>query len=166
VQIESRRSLSARKADEWIAVPADRQAALAYGIAAVLLRENRIDRTGLEPYLRKLGDFEQAVTTRFTPDEVAAATCVPVVTVLRLARDLISAERPLVIVDADASRELVDATLALDTLLGAFDRPGGIHAAPTPIHEPPPAAAARPLGLHRVVLLRTGRFSQDVALGR
>jgi anaerobic selenocysteine-containing dehydrogenase len=47
VQIESRRSLSARKADEWIAVPADRQAALAYGIAAVLLRENRIDRTGL-----------------------------------------------------------------------------------------------------------------------
>lgn len=141
VQVEGRKSLTARKADEWIAVPADRQVALAYGIAAVLLRENRIDRDALRPYLRNLNDFEQAVTTRFTPDEVAAATGVPVVTVLRLARDLVSAERPLVIMAADASRELVDAALALDMLLGAFDRPGGIHAATPPVFTPRPAGA-------------------------
>jgi anaerobic selenocysteine-containing dehydrogenase len=141
VQVEGRKSLTARKADEWIAVPANRQVALAYGIAAVLLRENRIDRAALDPYLQNLNDFEQAVTTRFTPDEVAAATGVPVVTVLRLARDLVSAEQPLVIVNADASRELVDAVLALDMLLGAFDRPGGIYAASPLVYSAQPADA-------------------------
>lgn len=142
VQVEGRRSLTARKADEWIAVPADRQVALAYGIAAVLLRENRIDRAALEPHLKKLDDFERVVTTRFTPNEVAAATGVPVVTVLRLARDLVSAERPLVVVNGDASRELIDAAFALDMLLGAFDRPGGIYAASAPVYAPQSADAS------------------------
>jgi anaerobic selenocysteine-containing dehydrogenase len=165
VQVEGRKSLTARKADEWIAVPADRQVVLAYGIAAVLLRENRIDRVALRPYLQNLNDFEQAVTTRFTPDEVAAATGVPVVTVLRLARDLVSAERPLVIMAAGASRELVDAALALDMLLGAFDRPGGIHAATPPVFtpQPPGAGAAEPGAAPRVIVFRDAAEFRSLA---
>jgi len=165
IQVDSRRSVTARKADEWIAVPADRQAALAYGIAAALLRENRVDRAGLEPYLRKLDDFERGVTTRFTPDEVAAATGVPVVTVLRLARDLVLAERPLVVVGADAPRELVDAALALDMLIGAFDRPGGIYAASPPVYATEAATApgeATPTTA-RIVLLRDAAEFRSLA---
>ena len=135
VQIEGRRSLTARKADEWIAVPEDRHVALVYGLAGVLLRENRIDREALEPHAGNLAEFERAVTTRFTPDEVAAATGVPVVTILRLARELLSTVRPVVVVNADASRDLVDAVLALNAILGTFDRPGGIFSALPPVHE-------------------------------
>jgi anaerobic selenocysteine-containing dehydrogenase len=135
VQIEGRRSLTARKADEWIAVPEDRHVALVYGLAGVLLRENRIDREALEPHAGNLVEFERAVTTRFTPDEVATATGVPVVTILRLARELLSTVSPVVVVNADASRDLVDAVLALNAILGTFDRPGGIFSALPPVHE-------------------------------
>lgn len=155
VQVEGRRSLTARKADEWVAVQADRQVSLAYGLASALLRENRVDRSGLDPVLQKLDEFERTVLARFTPDEVAATTGVPVVTVLRLARDLASAEQPLVIVNADAPRELIDAVLALDILLGAFDRPGGIHAAATPVYAPPPPLERPAAGTPpRIILLR------------
>ncbi len=165
VQIESRRSLTARKADEWIAVPTDRQVVLVYGIAAVLLRENRIDRSALEPSLGRLADFEQTVTTRFTPAAVAAATGVPVVTGLRLARDLAAAARPLVVVNADASSDLVDAVLALNMLLGAFDRPGGISAALPPAYTslPVDAEAARAEGGPRVILLRDAAEFRSMA---
>lgn len=165
VQVEGRRSLTARKADEWIAVPADRHVSLAYGIASLLLRENRVDRARPGSALGKLDEFERTVTARFTPDEVAAATGVPVVTMLQLARDLAAAERPLVIVSADAPRELVDAVLALDMLLGAFDRPGGIHAASTPVYAPPAGvdrtAAAPP---PRIILLRDAAEFRSLAI--
>ena len=40
VQVDYRRSLTARKADEWLAVSADSQMFLAYGLMSVLLRED------------------------------------------------------------------------------------------------------------------------------
>ena len=130
VQIEARRSPTVRKADEWLAVPADRQAILACGIASALLRENRVDRDRLEPLVGNLATFEHQVVTYYTPDNVAAETGVPVVTILRLARELVSTPQPLVIVDADADRALVDAVLALNVLIGAVDRPGGLSVRP------------------------------------
>ena len=90
VQIEGRRSLTARKADEWLPVPATDQASLAYGIASVLLREGRVDTAFLDEFGGNVADFERDVVTRFTPDAVALATGVPVVTLLRLARDLMA----------------------------------------------------------------------------
>jgi anaerobic selenocysteine-containing dehydrogenase len=128
VHVDSRRSLTARKADEWIAVPDDRQAILAYGIAAVLLRERRIDQAWLDTAGKSFADFDRSVVERLTPDEVADVTGVPVVTILRLARELAAATLPLVAVAADAPAALVDAVLALNGLVGAFDRPGGVFA--------------------------------------
>ncbi len=148
VHVEARRSPTARKADEWLAVPAEAQVLLAYGIASVILRENRVDRAWLEWAGGNLAEFERAVVEWFAPDEVAAATGVPVVTLLRVARELAASPRPLVTVAADASPALVDACFALDALVGAFDRPGGIMASPAqPAEEPAPAPAA----LHDVV---------------
>lgn len=126
VHVEGRRSLTARKSDEWLPVPADRQASLAYGIASVLLREERIDRTELADIGGNLADFEREVVGRYTPDNVAVATGVPVVTVLRLARELAATSQPLVVVAADLPPDLIDAVLALNAVIGAFDRPGGV----------------------------------------
>jgi anaerobic selenocysteine-containing dehydrogenase len=144
VQIDGRRSATARKADEWLAVSPEQQTVLAYGIASVLLRENRIDRTRPELSTSHLEVFERQVTTYYTPDNVASATGVPVVTILRLARELASASNPLVVVDAQAPPALVDAVFTLDALVGAFDRAGGLFAK-TGEPAPEPADAVRML---------------------
>ncbi len=134
VQIEARRSNTARKADEWLAVSADQQAALAYGIASILFREQRVDRAELERWGGNLAQFEDAVVDAFPPDEVAAATGVPVITLLRLARDLASSARPLAVVSADADPDLVNAAFSLNAIVGAYERAGGIFACPGHAH--------------------------------
>jgi anaerobic selenocysteine-containing dehydrogenase len=126
VHVEGRRSLTARKSDEWLPVPDDRQASLAYGIASVLFREDRISRSLLAGIGGNLGDFEREVVGRYTPDNVAVTTGVPVETLFRLARELVDTPQPLVIVAADAPPDLIDSVLALNAIIGAFDRPGGV----------------------------------------
>jgi anaerobic selenocysteine-containing dehydrogenase len=164
VQLDDRRSMTARKADEWIVVGTDRQTALVYGLMSVLLRESRIDRAALDGLAGNLDELEQSVVAHFAPDEVAAATGVPVVTILRLARELVASERPLVIVGADADPALIDAVLALNGLIGAFDRPGGIFAALPPVEstmktaspgESPAGAPPRLMALRDSSALRT-----------
>lgn len=132
VQVDFRRSLTARKADEWIPVRPDRYAPLAWGIAAVLLRENRVDRAFLDNLGGDLESVTNDVVARYAPDDVASATGVPVVTILRLARELTASERPLVVATAEADAPLADAVFALNALLGAFDRAGGVLASPAP----------------------------------
>ncbi len=136
VLVDCRRSLTARKADEWLPVAAEGQPALAYGIASVLLREDRVDREMLKERRGNLEQFESSVVALYTPDAVAAATGIPVVTLLRLARDLAATPRPLVVVGADAPAELVDAVFALNAIVGALDRPGGIFEAPRRASNP------------------------------
>src|SRR5207247_1739920 len=130
VQVDGRRSMTARKADEWLPVLPERQASLAYGIASVLFREDRVDRSALAALGGNVADFESEVAARYTPDNVAVASGVPVVTLLRLARELAATSQPLVVVAADAAPALVDAVFALNALIGALDRPGGVLEAP------------------------------------
>lgn len=142
VQVDPYRSLSARKADEWLPVAADRQAVLAYGIASVLLREDRVDRAFLAEFGGNAAAFEQEVLARYTPDNVALATGVSVVTLLRLGRELAATTEPLVVVAADAAPELVEAVFALNALVGSLDRPGGIFESATSRGEEPARASA------------------------
>lgn len=134
VQVDERHSLTARKADEWLALSAERQLFLAYGIASVLLRETRVARPFLDEFGGNLQAFEQQLVERYPPSRVAEVTGVPVVTLLRLARDLTSTPQPLVVVGTDAPADLIEAVFALNALLGAFDRPGGIFEASGPVH--------------------------------
>jgi anaerobic selenocysteine-containing dehydrogenase len=132
VQVECRRSITAGKADEWLPVETGNHVLLAYGIASVLLREDRIAHEFLREHKGNLDAFARDVTARYAPNAVAALTGVPVVTILRLARDLAAAPAPLIVAPPDADAALVDAVLALNALVGAFERPGGILASPAP----------------------------------
>jgi len=166
VQIDARRSMTARKADEWLAVPADRQAALAYGLAAVLLREGRTARAAFGAAGGNIPEFERAVVARYMAGEVAATTGVPVVTVLRLARDLVASPRPMVTVATDADPALIDAVMSLNALVGALDRPGGVFAAvrPKAASEPDHAPAGSPdLPSTRVVALRDASILRSLS---
>lgn len=157
VQVEGRRSLTARKADDWIVVPPERQAPLAYGLVAVLCREGRVNRPFLDSSGGNFADFARAVIERFTPDEVAAATGVPVVTILRLARELVATSQPLVVAGCDAEPDLIDAVFALNAAIGAFDRRGGIAArVADQLYADPASSGVRQAGAAapRVVALR------------
>jgi anaerobic selenocysteine-containing dehydrogenase len=95
--------------------------------------------------------------TRYVADDVAALTGVPVVTVLRLARDLVVSPRPLVTVATDADPALIDAVMSLNALVGALDRPGGMFASAQPraASEPDQAqASSQDLASARVIALR------------
>lgn len=135
VQIDGRRSATARKADEWLSLLPEHQAFLAYGIASVLLRENRVQRGLLDEFAGNLREFEREVIAHYTPDQVAAVTGIPVVTILRLGRDLADSPRPMAVAAADASDSLIDGVLALNALIGAFDRPGGVLVAPAAVER-------------------------------
>lgn len=128
VQVEARHSLTARKSDEWIALEPRHHATLAYGLASVLLREGRTNTAFLESARGNLDALASVVGGGYTPDLVASRTGVPVVTILRLARELASAPQPVVIAAADAPLEVIDASFALNALLGALDRVGGVFA--------------------------------------
>jgi anaerobic selenocysteine-containing dehydrogenase len=136
VHVEVRRSMTARKADDWISVPPEQQTTLALGIASVILRENRANRELLETFGGSFQQFEKDVVEIYPPDEVAAATGVPVVTLLRLARELAASARPVAVCGADASQALASSVLALNALVGAFDRQGGVFVSPAPAVEP------------------------------
>lgn len=142
IHIDARQSLTARKADEWLGLSSEQHVFLAYGIASVLLRENRVNRSLVEEFGGNLSEFESEVVTRYPPDTVTALTGVPVDTVLRLARELIASPRPLAVVGADADPALIEAVFALDALIGAFDRPGGVFVSGAASPDLPGAAAA------------------------
>lgn len=135
VQIDAYRSMTARKADEWVVVPVEQQAMLALGIASIILRESRANREFLDACGGNLDQFQKDAVEIYPPDEVAAATGVPVVTLLRLARELAAGARPVALCAADAAPPLAKAVFALNALVGAFDRDGGIFASPAPSVE-------------------------------
>ena len=141
VQVDGRYSMTARKADEWLAVPAERQAALAYSIASALLRGGQMDRAVLQDAGGNAADFERELLTYYPADAIDAAAGVSVATVKRLAQELAATPQPLVVVATDAPSPLVDAVMALNAVLGAFDRQGGI-SAPQPAVALPTAESA------------------------
>ncbi len=167
--IDAHRPMTARKADEWIAVPVDEQPTLALGIASVILRESRANRAFLETCRGDLARFEKDVVDVYPPDEVAAATGVPVVTLLRLAREVADSPRPLALCGADAPATLARAVFALNGLVGAFDRDGGVFASPAPVvegyHDAVEALAAIASGSRRPRLVAFRDASALRALG-
>jgi anaerobic selenocysteine-containing dehydrogenase len=98
VQIDPRLSVTASRADEWVALRPGTEAALALGIAYVLLTEGLYDARfvnehtfGFEdwrdPEGRMHTGFRSLVLSEYRLNEVAAITQVPVETILRLGRE-------------------------------------------------------------------------------
>jgi len=135
VQVGSRRSVSATKADEWIAVPPGMEGILALGIAHVLVRAGRHDRSGLAKIEGFLASKEQpgfeALLEDFGPAAVAGLTGLRERDIERLAMAFADAERPLAI-GAPSFPHTTNGTLtqiavsALNILLGRYTKQGGI----------------------------------------
>ena len=168
--------LSAHNADEWFTVRPGTSGAFALGIAHVIVREQLFDADYVE---HSVTGFEPDETTgepgfaRFVadyPPEVAGELCgVDPRTIVRIARELSAAGHAFAFVDDRSlsfsnGYETALATLALNALLGAIQRPvGGLHIEPVPPYAEwpdaePDAIAAAGLAHPRLDLAGSPQF--------
>jgi anaerobic selenocysteine-containing dehydrogenase len=147
VQIESRLSATAAKADEWVPVRPGTEGMVALGIAHILIREDLYDRAFAENYLLGFEDgmdgrmrkgFKSVVLEQYRPQKVTEITGVPAETLERLATEFARYQPSLALGRADPQRqgEEDDSTSAvnsLNALVGSIDRPGGVLVQ----HDPP-----------------------------
>ncbi len=159
IHIGSRLSPSATKAAERLAVAPGTHAAAVLGIAHVLVREGRYDRNfvakhtfGFEDWTDDRGEtrlgFRRLLLEQYYPDRAAQLSGSDPRAIIRIARRLARAERPVVICGGEATSTsnatwTTLAAHALNALLGAFDRPGGVALPSTvPLTPLPPFSAA------------------------
>ena len=142
VQVDTRFSISAAKADEWVRVRPGTDGALALGIAHVIIAEELYDQGfvqehtfGFEEWVDEHGvrhqGWKDLVLERYTPQWSSQVTGVPVETIVRLAREF-ATTRPAIAAGARGASMQTNgifnrmAIHALNALVGSIDVPGGI----------------------------------------
>lgn len=146
VQIEPRLSVTAAKADEWVAINPGTEGALALGIAYILIRENLYDRRFIKRHTFGFEDwedadgkehvgFETSVLRNYNTDKVSRITGVPVATILRIAKSFATRKPAVALADLGSTNALYSllAIHALNAMVGSIDVPGGVV-----FPEPPP----------------------------
>ncbi len=152
VQVDTRFSVSAAKADEWLAVRPGTDGALALGLAHVILRDGLWDRAFVGDFVGG-GRFQagqdvapeafqenmtlglvpwwNTVLKDFTPEKAAEITGVDAETIVRIAREF-ATTKPAIAAGARGSSMQTNgiynraAIHALNALVGSIDVPGGI----------------------------------------
>ncbi len=156
VQIDPRLSLTAARADEWVAARPGTEAALALGIAYVLITEGLINGEfvrercfGFEDWRDSQGNlhmgFRSLVLREYRLNDAAAITGVPAEIILRLAREFAHNLPAVAIGDAQTSTlpgnpYAAMAVHSLNALVGSLEVPGGVLAqqdVPSPGAEEP-----------------------------
>ncbi|TKJ29889.1 MAG: hypothetical protein CEE40_06815 [Chloroflexi bacterium B3_Chlor] len=142
VQVDTRFSITAAKADEWVPIRPGTDGALALGIAYVIINEELYDEDfvaqhtlGFEDWTDEDGaqhmGFKTLVLRDYAPSQVEAITGVPAETVTRIAREFASTLPAVAIGDRGISmwsNGLFSqmAVHALNALVGSIDASGGV----------------------------------------
>ncbi|MCD6138223.1 MAG: molybdopterin-dependent oxidoreductase [Deltaproteobacteria bacterium] len=142
VQIEPRLSRTAAKADNWYPVRPGTEAALALGLAHVIVKESLYEHRFVDNYTFGFEDwtdssggnhigFKRLVLTKYAPEAVSQVTGLPPRKIIDLARKFAKAKRPLATWGrGKGSRQgsLYEcmAVHALNALVGNINRKGGI----------------------------------------
>ena len=127
VQAEARMSLTAAKADEWLAVRPGTEGVLARAMAGVLLSEGLVGGAARSRYGRLFADDPPNL------DEAAELCDVPAERIRRIAQELGAADNRVVVAGGSAAAHSnglsnVVAALGLNLLLDNLGRPGGVFA--------------------------------------
>jgi len=142
VQIESRASNTASKADLWVAPRPGTDAALALGIAHVIIRSGKYDSGFIAEHTFGFDDwqssdgkshsgFKTLVLRNYSPDQVSRITGVRPDVINKLASAFMGAKAPLAIYgkaknDLNGSLYEFMAVQSLNALTGRINRPGGV----------------------------------------
>ena len=129
VHIDPYQNLTSRFADEHVKLRPGSDAALAYALAHVILREGLYDAAYLERAAQGFAAY-RAVAERWTPERAEAATGVPAATIERLALEFARAKASLIRTSYGMTRHpggasAQRAVLLLPALIGAWQYPGG-----------------------------------------
>lgn len=156
VQVSSRLSMTATKADEWIAIKPGTETALALGISCVLIKHELYDADfmtsrviGFEDWTDNSGKtrqgFKNLVLENYTPQKVAEWTGVEAIKIEELAREF-AAQKNAVAIWGEDSGETPNniysdlSFLALNLLKGNMHSDGMVSLVPPVPLEPLPAA--------------------------
>jgi len=128
IVIDPRRTPSAERADMLVQIKPGTDAALALGIAHLLIQTNQIDTDFIEKYVSGFNEFEKSVSY-YTPATVAAITGIPAVHVYRLA-EIIGTVKPMTLIPGYGMQrytnggQTVRCLLALSVLTGNIGKAG------------------------------------------
>lgn len=132
---------TAMNADEWLAIRPGTHGALALGLAHVLVRDKKHDETfvrdhafGFEAWKDEQGVEHagfRSVLDEHTPEVVAELCGVPADAIVRIANDMAASKPCFALAGPEAllasnGLRTAMAVHALNALLGAIDRPGGL----------------------------------------
>ena len=142
IQVDTRFSRTAARAQEWVGIRPGTHAVLALGIAYVMIRDQLYDAdfvanhvSGFEDFVdpegRRLEGYRSLVMRHYRTEEVSASTGVPVERITSLARMLAGSDRPVTILGSDVTQAPNGllaglAVHSLNALTGSLNRPGGI----------------------------------------
>ncbi len=131
VQVESRNSNSASKADKWVAAKPGTDAALALGIANVMIRKNTYNSRFVENHTSGFNKFRNMVLKHYPADKVSKITGISADAIESLAKDFAKAKAPLAVYGKgkgtmNGSLYEFMAVQSLNALAGNINKPGGI----------------------------------------
>jgi menaquinone reductase, molybdopterin-binding-like subunit len=139
IQIESRLSNTAAKSNKWIPINPGTEAALAMGLAHVIIKESLYDNDFISNHADGFDDWKQLVIDKYSPDSVATITGIDAGTVVVMARSFAHASKPLAICGRGNGTHPVSLTEcmavhALNALTGNLNKKGGIFAVADPAY--------------------------------
>jgi len=151
IHVEPNCSLTARAADVWLSIQPGSEAALALGLANVLIEAKLVDPSATCPDLEVDSPYRKLVA-EFSAERVAGLTGLKPEVITQTARAIAQEGPALVIsrgyVSGPVSRAEELAIQGLNFLLGNLDRPGGALARPSPsqsqVAGPTPASQPGP----------------------
>jgi anaerobic selenocysteine-containing dehydrogenase len=162
VQVESRASNTASKADQWIAARPGTEAALALGIAHVMIKDGLYNSAFVSDHTFGFTDwtspdgknhpgFKTQVLQMYSPEAVSKVTGVDAGQIVSLARAFAKSKAPLALCgqgkgDLNGSLFECIAVQALNALTGNINKPGGVLVYDSvPLKDWGPAQTASPL---------------------
>ncbi|MBI2082157.1 MAG: molybdopterin-dependent oxidoreductase [Deltaproteobacteria bacterium] len=125
IQVESRLSTTAAKADEWIPVHPGTEGWLALGVIHVILKEDLYDGYYLGEHTAGFSQFKNLVLENYSHQTISEVTGVPIDTIIRLAREF-AATKPALAVSARLDPRDQIAIHTLNALVGSINIPGGV----------------------------------------
>lgn len=140
VQVDSRASNTASKADQWLAVRPGTEAALALGMSHVIIKEALYNKDFVAGFTSGFGEWSSFVIKNYSPAQTSAITGLPAEEITALARAFAKSKAPVAVCGrgkGTLNGGLYDfmCAHALNALVGAINRPGGVL-----VHDPLPLA--------------------------
>jgi anaerobic selenocysteine-containing dehydrogenase len=186
VIVDPRQGVSGAKADEWIPINPGTDAALALGMAHVIIRAGQIDSSFVNKYsfgyddfpdesgTRLIQGFKSFVLEHYDPQSVEAITGVPAATISRLAGEFAGANPPVAVLPGKGG--LLNGTVGglyaamavhcLNALVGSIEQPGGVLRQRYPALRPWPELPDDPIARHGCQAHRADGAGSHFPLGR